>query len=154
MMTPTVASPFELSSITPAQVAFRALPLGHQRLVAALVFDGRSCASIARATGAAATWVREQAGAALRALGARLVPADDAPAGAVEAMLMLRAAGALEADEAAQIDLMLRYQPTLQRAYGRCGELIGALCTLAPPCAPSDDVLVRLLRAIDDDAAN
>lgn len=159
MMNPAAAITWAapVGPVSPVRAAFATLDRAQQRLLDAVVLEGRSCAGIARSIGASATDIRERVGAAMLALHVQLAPADvDVDAdrdrgGAVAAMLVLRALDALDPDEAELIDVMLLHQPTLQRAYDDYQALVGALCTMVPRAAPTPSVLARLRDAIGDD---
>src|SRR5688572_16931200 len=87
--------------------AFARLDGADQRLVEAALFDGWTCAEIARSTGAAPSEIRRRIGAAMQELHAVQMPGDEGRYAAVAALLALRALDALDADEAAIIDAML-----------------------------------------------
>jgi hypothetical protein len=141
----------------PVRAAFATLDRTGQQLLASMVFDGHSCTRLAQALGASATFVRQQAGAAMLALHEALAAPREAGGGdrggAVAVMLALRALDALDPDEAELVDMMLLHQPALQRAYDDHLALVGELCTMVPRTAPSPSVLARLCCAIGDDSA-
>jgi hypothetical protein len=155
------------------RAAFATLDRAQQRLLDAVVFEGQSCARIAQSIGAAAPEVRQRVGEAMLALRARMSSVasgsvasgsvasgssgsgvvDGDRGGAVAAMLVLRALGALDPDETELVDMMLLHQPALQRAYDDDCALVAELCLAMPRVAPAPSVLARLGGSIDDDLA-
>ncbi|HEX4422141.1 MAG TPA: hypothetical protein VH165_29720 [Kofleriaceae bacterium] len=169
-MTPGLPASFLAPSASgPAsevRAAFATLERAQQRLLDAVVFEGQSCARIAQSIGAAAPEVRQRVGEAMLALRARMPGAaassgsagaagsgvvDGDRGGAVAAMLVLRALGALDPDETELVDMMLLHQPALQRAYDDDCALVAELCLAMPRVAPAPSVLARLGGSIDDD---
>jgi hypothetical protein len=51
------------------------------------------------------------------------------------------------------VDVMLEHQPALQQSYAEFCDLVGELCTMVLPIAPSPCVLARLCAAAGDDRA-
>jgi hypothetical protein len=149
-------------SRTLARAAFAALGRAEQRLLEAIVFEGRRCSEIATAIGGTAAEVRGRAASALDALRGELLGSTGERrelgtgdlGGAVAAMLALRALDALDPDEAALIDAMLAHQPAMQRAYADHEAVVAALCATVPRIAPAAEVLARLGRSIGDDRAS
>jgi hypothetical protein len=159
MMNPPTPAPWTAPAAAPPLVraAFATLERPQQRLLEAMVFDGRSCTRLAQSLGASATYVRQHAGAAMLALHEALAaPRGSRGAdrgGAVAVMLALRALDALDPDEAELVDAMLLHHPALQRVYDDHVALVGELCEMVPRAAPSLRVLARLLCATGDDGA-
>jgi hypothetical protein len=165
MMTPGLPASFLAPSgagagpASEVRAAFATLDRAQQRLLDAVVFEGQSCARIAQSIGAAAPEVRQRVGEAMLALRARASAApgsgvvDGDRGGAVAAMLVLRALGALDPDETELVDMMLLHQPALQRAYDDDCALVAELCLAMPRVAPAPSVLARLGGSIDDDLA-
>jgi hypothetical protein len=171
MMTTALLAPSTpATETTLARSAFATLDPAQQRLIDAVLFDGRRCTQIAQAIGAPAGEIRSRVGAALRELRVQLAPGDGAggdgvrhreggsaqgdAADAVAGMLVLRALDALDADEAALVDAMLVHQPALQPTYAGDRDLVAALCAVVPHIAPPSSVLARLRGSIDGDDAN
>ena len=154
MMNPTPA-PWRpaLGAPLSVRVAFATLDPAARRQLEAMLFEGRRCTQIARATGDAAADVRRRAGAALLAMHAMRTARDASLDGAVAALLALHALDALDPDETDLMDEMLAHQPALQRSYAELRELVGELCRMLPPVAPSPGVLARLRVALGDDRA-
>jgi hypothetical protein len=134
--------------------AFARLDGADQRLVEAALFDGWTCAEIARSTGAAPSEIRRRIGAAMQELHAVQMCDQESSYGAVAAMLALRALDALDVDEAAVIDAMLEQQAALMSEYGAYCELVGELCMMAPRVAPPARLAGRLMCAADDAMVN
>ena len=156
MWNPVAAAPTAVVSPVTSSVhrAFARLERADQRLVEAALFDGWTCAEIARSTGAAPAEIRRRLGAAMQELHAVQVLGEETGYGAVAAMLALRALDALDADEAAVIDAMLERQVALMGEYGAYCELVGELCMMAPRIAPRPRLVERLMCAADDAMAN
>jgi hypothetical protein len=150
MMNPATTWTSPGSAPSQAGVAFAMLDRRQQRLLEAVVFEGASCAQLARATGVATCEVRRELGAAMLAMYAQLTLPDRGDGDAVAAMLLLRALDALDPDETELVDVMLLHQPALQRGYACYEELVAELCLLVPRIAPAPHILARLL--VDDDA--
>jgi hypothetical protein len=134
--------------------AFARLDGADQRLVEAALFDGWTCAEIARSTGAAPSEIRRRIGAAMQELHAVQMQDDETGYGAVVGMLALRALDALDVDEAAVIDAMLEQQVALMVEYGAYCELVGELCMMVPRIAPWPQLVERLVCADRDAMAN
>lgn len=161
MTTMTTTMDLSNAGTAPAPIrtraAFATLDRTQQRLIDAVLFDGRSCTEIAQAIGAPALEIRSQVSAAMQALRVQLEAHDEhgdrgGIAGAVAGMLVLRALDVLDADEAELVDAMIAHQPALQGVHADDCELVGALCALAPRVAPPPCVLARLEGSLDDDA--
>ncbi|HET7504216.1 MAG TPA: hypothetical protein VFK02_24515 [Kofleriaceae bacterium] len=138
-----------------AHARLAALERTERRLLEAVVFEGASCAELARALGAPAAEVRRRVAAALLARDdapavAMASPADD---GALETMLALHALDALDPDEAALVEALVAAQPALMQAYDEHRARVGELCATAPRVAPPAAALERLQLAIGDDRA-
>jgi hypothetical protein len=133
--------------------AFAALDRTDQRLLEAVLFDGRTCVQLARVAGVAPSEIRWRVGAAMLELHAVQIGDGETDHGAVAAMLALRALDALDPDEAALVDVVLEHQPAALCHYAACCELVGELSTMVPALAPPRGVFARLLCASGDDSA-
>jgi hypothetical protein len=155
MMTPaTHASSIPVVAATSSvHRAFANLDQVDQRLLEAVLFDGRSCVELAHLIGVAPSAIRWRVGAAMLELHAVQLRDDETDHGAVAAMLALRALDALDPDEAAVIDVMLEHEPAQLHAYGGYCEVVGELCLMVPQVAPPPSVVERLLGRFDDDMA-
>jgi hypothetical protein len=154
MSNPVAAAPAISPVTSPVHCAFARLDEADQRLVEAAVFDGWTCAEIARSMGAAPSEIRRRIGGAMRELHAAQMRDEETGHGMVAAMLALRALDALDADEAAVIDAILEHQLALMVEYGAYCELVGELCMMARCIAPRPRLVERLMCAADDAMAN
>jgi hypothetical protein len=123
-------------------------------MLEAVLFDGRTCAQIARAAGVAASEIRRRVGAAMLELHAVQVRDGEVDDGAIAALLALRALDALAPDDAAVVDVMLEREPSQLHVYARYCELVGELCLMVPQVAPPPSVVERLLASFDEVAVN